>query len=246
MAGVTKYPTSNALATFLDSPDPVYGSGQDGNATLNTTNGSNNTYSSSLGLSYSSSVFTMTRDLFLNNLTIDNNIQLKTAGYRLFVKNLLSLGNGSIVGFTSGWSTAGSIAQGGAGSGTSVAPSLGGSASSTYTATPPTAAQGGTLYWQQPFQAIRGYLITASATTPTYLRGGAGSGGNDGGGFVIVAARYISCSATTTNAKIAAPGISPAGGGVVFVISSAAALPANVSTDVTGANAGTYNYMQVV
>jgi hypothetical protein len=43
-----------------------------------------------------------------------------------------------------------------------------------------------------------------------------------------------------------APGTAPAGGGVILIVSSAASLPANVSTNVTGQNSGTVNYMQLV
>lgn len=62
---------------------------------------------------------------------------------------------------------------------------------------------------------------------------------------MILAARYISGPGTGT-AYIKAPGTAPAGGGVILIVSSSAALPANVSTDVTGQNPGTVNYMQLV
>jgi hypothetical protein len=69
---------------------------------------------------------------------------------------------------------------------------------------------------------------------------------------VIVAARYISSTATATNAKFSAPGTAGSGGGgggVIIVVSTAASLPDNISTDVTGgtgASAGTYYYLQLV
>jgi hypothetical protein len=122
--------------------------------------------------------------------------------------------------------------------------SLGGNATATYTATAPTAALGGANYFKQPLQAINGYSITASGG-PTFLRGGAGSTAQAGGGVVILAARYISGPSSGTG-YIKAPGTSPAGGGVILIVSSASALPATVSTDVTGANAGTVNYIQQV
>jgi hypothetical protein len=90
-----------------------------------------------------------------------------------------------------------------------------------------------------------GYLINASNTTPVFLRGGAGGTTQAGGGVVLLAARYISGPSTGT-AYIKAPATSPGGGGVILVVSSASALPTTISTDVTGANAGTYVYMQQV
>lgn len=213
-----------ALAAYTDASDPIYGTGYDGDVTI-----SSNT--------------TLTQDMYYNNLTINANCTLNTAGYRVFVKNLLSMGNESVLGFATGSSTVGSIGAGGAVS-TAVTNSLGGS-SATQTATAPTAALGGSKYWYQPTQAVRGWVATASSPTPTFLNGGAGGVGQAGGGVVIVAARYISSSATTTNAKIAAPATAPAGGGVVIVISSGTALPSNVSTDVTGQNSGTAIYIQV-
>ena len=231
MAGVSRYPSSTTFSYFLDAPDPIYGTGGDGNATI-----SANTSLSS--------------DMYYYNLTIADSVTLTTNGYRLFVKNILQLGNASVIGFSTGSTATGSIKGGGA-TNSAVTHSLGGS-SAAQTATAPTAALGGTKYYTIPFQAVRGYAVTASSTTPTFLTGGAGGASAAGGGVVIVAARYITCTATTTNAKFAAPGTAGAGGGgggVVLIISSAAALPSNVSTDVTGgtgASAGTVNYMQLV
>ena len=107
MPGIARYPAANALANFLDSPDSTYGTGMDGSVTLDGT-------TTILSMAPSSSVYTMTRDIYCYNLTINANVTLKTAGYRLFVKNLLTLGASSVIGFTTGFSTAGSIAQGGA------------------------------------------------------------------------------------------------------------------------------------
>lgn len=236
MAGFARYPAANAFASFVDAPDFVYGTGMDGSVTLD---GSTTV----LSMAPSASVYTMTRDIYFDNLTINSGVRLNPSGYRIFVKNILTFGgNNSTIGFTSGFSTAGSIQQGGAAS-TAVTHSLGGSATG-FTATAPTAALGGSDYFKIPHQAILGYSITASGG-PTFLRGGAGGAGQAGGGVVILAARYISGPSSGT-AYIKAPGTSPAGGGVILVISSGASLPAAVSTDVTGQNSGTYNYMQLV
>ncbi len=232
------------LTGFLDAPDPVYGSAADGTQTLDGT-------TTILSMAPSSSVYTATRDLFFYNLTLSDSVRLNPGGYRIFVQNILTLGNGSVIGYTTGFSTAGSIQQGGAANNVSLSPvthSLGGS-SELYTATAPTAATGGANYYYQPFQAIRGYSITGSSTTPTFLRGGAGGASGAGGGVLILAARYIGLSSGT--ATVGAPGTAGSGGGgggVVIIISSAATLLSGVSTDVTGGtgcNAGTSIYSQV-
>jgi hypothetical protein len=229
----------NPLAQFLDAPDPIYGTGVDGNAVLD---GS----TTILGMTPSSSRYTMTSDLYFHNLTLNANIHLQTNGFRLFVKNQLNMANGSRIGFTTGFATAGSIAQGGAILG-AVTNSLGGAGlnvATTVTATAPIAELGGAKYYTIPHQAIRGWAATASATTPTFVRGGAGGLGQAGGGVVIIAARYI--TVTSGTAVISAPATAPAGGGVILIVSSHSELPAGLSTDVTGQNSGTVNYMQLV
>lgn len=236
MAGLSRFPAANAFASFIDAPDSVYGSGSDGSVTI-----SANT--------------TLTTDKYYYNLTINANTVLNTGGYRVFVKNVLNLDNGSIIGFTTGSSANGSISGGGA-TGAAVTNSLGGN-SATQTATAPTTAAGGTGdktttsgYWYQPTQAVKGYAVTAGQTTPLFLRGGAGGASGAGGGVVIIATRYISVASGT--AYIKAPGTAGSGGGgggVVIVISSNAALPGSVSTDVTGGTGcqnGTVIYSQLV
>ena len=216
------------LASFLNLPDPLYGTGADGDVTIST-----NT--------------TLTADKNYKNLTVNGGITLDPGGYRIFVQNVLTLASGSKIGFTTGFTTAGSIAQGGA-TNTAVTHSLGGS-SGAQTATVPTAALGGSLYYQQPLQAFRGYAVTAASTTPTFLRGGAGGASGAGGGVVLIAARYITVvSGTATFSAPGTPGSGGGGGGVILIISSASTLNAGVTTDVTGgtgASAGTVNYMQV-
>jgi len=242
MPGLVKYGAPSAMASFIDAADPIYGTGMDGDATLDGT-------TTVLSMVPVSSVYTMTRDMYFNNLIINANVQLKPNGYRIFVKGTLTLNSNSTIGFTTGSSATGSIKGGGAAT-TSVTHSLGGNAATTYTATAPTEALGGTNYFKVPRQAVLGYSITASGG-PTFLNGGAG-GTNPGGGIVILAARYIS-SPTSGTAYIKAPGQSGAnnsGGGVILVISSGSSLHSSISTDVTaggaGAGEGTYNYMQLV
>jgi hypothetical protein len=229
----------NPMAQFLDAPDPIYGTGVDGNAVLD---GS----TTILGMAPSSSRYTMTSDLYFHDLTLNTNIHLQTNGFRLFVKNQLNMANGSRIGFTTGFATAGSIDQGGAILG-AVTNSLGGAGlnvATVVTATTPIAELGGAKYYTIPHQAIRGWAATASSTTPTFIRGGAGGLGQAGGGVVIIAARYI--TVTSGTAVISAPATAPAGGGVILIVSSHSSLPSGLTTDVTGQNPGTVNYMQLV
>jgi hypothetical protein len=224
------------VAYYNESVDSVYGTGSDGDAVLN---GS----STVLSMVPSANVYSMTTDLYFNDLTINASVRLAPNGYRIFVKGALKLmGNNSTIGYTTGFATDGSIKQGGAAN-TAVSHSLGGSATG-FAATAPLASLGGTNYFKIPSQAITGYSVTASGG-PTFLRGGAGGSGQAGGGIVIVAARYISGPATGT-AYIKAPGTAPAGGGVILVVSSAVALAAGITTDVTGQNTGTVHYMSQV
>jgi hypothetical protein len=223
-------------AYYNEGADSVYGTGADGDAVLDGT-------TTILSMVPSASVYSMTRDLYFNDLTINASCRLAPNGYRIFVKNMLKfMGINSTIGFTTGFSTTGSIMQGGAAA-TAVTHSLGGSATG-YTATPPTAAMGGANYFMVPHQAVTGYSVTASGG-PAMIRGGAGGTAQAGGGVVVLAARYISSPSSGT-AYIKAPGTAPAGGGVIFVVSSSSALPAGISTDVTGQNAGNYYYMQRV
>ena len=223
-------------AYFNESVDSVYGTGADGDATLDGT-------TTVLSMAPSASVYSMTQDMYFNDLTINASVRLAPNGYRIFVKGTLKLlGTNSTIGYTAGFSTDGSIKQGGAAS-TAVTHSLGGSAAG-FTATAPHSTMGGTQYFQVPHQAVTGYSITASGG-PTFLRGGAGGASQAGGGIVIIAARYISGPSSGT-AYIKAPGTAPAGGGVILIVSSAEALAAGISTDVTGQNAGTVYYMSQV
>lgn len=268
MPAISRYPTANTLAGFLDSADSIYGTGIDGDAVLYSTADSStysgagsdlgtNTTPSSVsdtfnGNTFSVTKYTMQRDYYFNNLTLNSSVRIETNGYRLFVKNVLIMNAVAYIGFNTGFSGTGSIYGGGAAN-TSVTHSLGGSATSTYTATAPTAITGGSAYYKQAKQAVAGYSITGAAGGPTWLRGGAGSTNQAGGGIVIVAARYIATGdpsgyVTYPNQPPAfrAPGTSPAGGGVVLIVTSTSSLASPITTDVTGANAGTVNIIQVI
>ena len=223
-------------AYFNEAVDSIYGTGADGDAVLDGT-------TTVLSMAPSASVYSMTRDMYFNDLTINASVRLAPNGYRIFVKGTLKfMGADSTVGYTTGFATAGSIAQGG-GVLEAVTHSLGGAATGVL-ATLPTAALGGANYFMVPRQAVTGYSVTA-AGGPTFLRGGAGGLAQVGGGIVIIAARYISGPASGT-AYIKAPGTAPAGGGVILIVSSAEALAAGITTDVTGQNPGTVYYMSQV
>jgi hypothetical protein len=223
-------------AYYNEGVDSVYGTGMDGDATLDGT-------TTVLSMAPSASVYSMTRDMYFNDLTINASVRLAPNGYRIFVKGTLKfMGNNSTIGYTTGYSSAGSIAQGG-GLLEAVTHSLGGAATG-YLSTLPTAALGGANYFKVPSQAITGYSITA-AGGPVFLRGGAGALGQVGGGIIIIAARYISGPASGT-AYIKAPGTAPAGGGVILIVSSAEVLASGITTDVSGQNAGTVYYMSQV
>jgi hypothetical protein len=243
MAGISRFPAANAFSSFIDAPDSIYGTGSDGTVTI-----SANT--------------TLTTDKFYYNLTVNSNVVLNTAGYRVFVKNLLTLNSNSTIGvgtannytMTTGFSGTGTISGGGA-TNTAVTNSLGGNSAS-QTATPPTVAQGGTGdkttqsgYWYQPTQSVRGYVLNASNTTPLFLRGGAGGSSGAGGGVLIIASRYISATATSYFDAAGLAGSGGGGGGVIIVISSGATLPSGITTDVTGGTGcanGTVIYSQLV
>ena len=226
MPALQRINAPDALADYLDSADEVYGSGVDGNATLT---GSGNA---------------MTADMYYYNLTLANSAVLDTAGYRLFVKNVLTIGTGVVIGRTGGATAVGTLK---AGTATQVGAtnSLGGNG---YTnSVPPTPAQGGAAYYQQASQAIKGYNITASMTQPEYLQGGSGGPTGDvvGGGVVIIAARYIASSGAS---QIAATGGVNAGGGVIILVSTASVLNSNITLNVQGngtGTAGTANYIEV-
>jgi hypothetical protein len=214
--GVTSIGASTSIASFTAVPDELYGSGADGNVTI-----SSNT--------------TLTRDMYYNNLTISDGIHLNTAGYKVFVRNSLSLSSASAnqattsIGLKNGSSAVGSLSSGGLGS---VTNALGG-ASASYTVTPPSPAE----YFSLARNAVAGYVLNASQTTPLFLRGGAGNNTNYGGGVVVVCARKISGYGT-----IYATGFSSGsyvtGGGVVIYVSQKART-SSVTLDVSGYAIGT-------
>ena len=175
--------------TFDVIPDSIYGSGNDGNVTI-----SANT--------------TLTRDMHYNNLTINDDVHLNTAGYRVFVRNSLMLSSTSSqqatcsIGRKGAASTSGTLKGGVTGNATD---SVGG--------------------------AGNGTSATAPTETINYY-GGSGDTSNAGGGIVVLCARNISGYGT-----VYATGESTTGGGAIFLVSQDIPLT-GLATDVTGYNDG--------
>jgi hypothetical protein len=170
---IKNYAGNSASITFI--PDPIYGSGKDGNFTA-------------------SANFSLTRDMYYNNLTINSGIHVNTAGYRVFVRNIL-LFNGftnqdasTSLGLKNGYNLTGSLGRGFT---ASVTNGLGGNSAS-YTVFSPSAIFGGADYFDRPEYAVEGYILNASQQTPLPLNGGAGDLTNPGGGVVVVSARRVS------------------------------------------------------
>ena len=205
--------------TFDVIPDSIYGSGMDGNVTI-----SSNT--------------TLTRDMYYNNLQIDAGIVLNTAGYRVFVRNRLTMAPTSAnqsdtkIGRVGAASTSGTLKGGAQAAATD---SLGGNGNG-YTATAPTE---GAEYFNHPDIAVSGVIQHGGSTTATALVGGAGDSVNYGGGVVVVCARKIQGFGT-----IEASGETTTGGGVIFIVSQTIPLT-GVTTDVTGYAAGTVKTFKV-
>lgn len=211
--GISSVGGSTSTSSFTAVPDEIYGSGKDGNVTIST-----NT--------------TLVRDMYYNNLTINDGVHLNTSGYKVFVRNSLSFSSSASnqsttsIGLKNGSSSVGTLSSGGL---TSVTNSLGG-ASASYTATAPSPAE----YFSLARNAVAGYMLSASQTTPLFLRGGAGNGTNYGGGVVVVCARKVSGYGT-----IYATGYSGVTGGGVIVYVSQSARTSAVSLDVSGYASGT-------
>ncbi len=211
--------TASDFESFDVIPDSIYGSGMDGNVTI-----SSNT--------------SLTRDMYYNNLQVDAGIVLDTAGFRVFVRNRLTMAPTSAnqgdtkIGRVGGQSTSGTLKGGAQAAATD---SLGGNGNG-YSATAPTE---GAEYFNHPDIAVAGVIQHGGSTTATGLVGGAGDNVNYGGGVVVVCARKIQGHGT-----IVASGETTTGGGVIFIVSQTIPLT-GVTTDVTGFAAGTVKTFKV-
>lgn len=214
--GVSSIGGSTASSSFTSVPDEIYGSGQDGNVTI-----SSNT--------------TLTRDMYYKNLTVADGVHLNTAGFKVFVRDSLSFSADvankatTSIGLKNGSSAVGTLSSGGLGS---VTNSLGG-ASASYTVTAPSPSE----YFSLARHAVAGYMLSATQTTPLFLRGGAGDNTNHGGGVVVVCARKVS-GFGTIYATGYSSGSYTTGGGVVVYVSQAMRSSA-VDVNVSGYASGT-------
>jgi hypothetical protein len=209
---------SSSSASITTVPDEVYGSGQDGTVVISV-----NT--------------TLTRDMYYNYLTINDGIHLNTAGYRVFVRNTLSFSSNSgnqtttSIGLKNGSSVTGTLKGGSTVAATN---SLGG-ASASYTVTAPST----TGYFNLARNAVQGYMLHASQTTPLFLQGGAGDGTNPGGGVVVVSARKVNGYGTIYATGYNNGSSNTTGGGVITYVSQATRNSSNIVLSVSGYAAGT-------
>jgi len=152
MSGTQRYgatPNYNESARQRIGNDSAYGSGSDGTVVI-----ASNT--------------SLTRDMYYENLTVNNGVTLNPNGFRIFVKNTLTL-NGTI-GVSASTSVSDGTVKGNAPKATSTTNSIGGSAyGSTYTASQMSSSL---LYDME--KAVFGTYILPSGTVT--IAGGAGGG----------------------------------------------------------------------
>ena len=209
---------SSASVTFI--PDPIYGSGKDGN------------YTASVNIS-------LNRDMFYNSLTINNGIHIDTAGYKVFVRNILlfdgptSEDPNTSLGLKNGSSAIGSLGRGFT---ASVSNGLGGNSAS-YTVFSPSAIFGGADYFDKPEYAVEGYILNASQQTPLPLNGGAGDLSNPGGGVVVLSSRRVSGRGTIYSDGYNNGSAYLTGGGVVVYCSNKIK-PSSININTLGYTSG--------
>jgi hypothetical protein len=197
-------------------PDPIYGSGKDGNFTA-------------------SANMSLNRDMYWNNLKINNGIHIDTNGYRVFVRNnMIFLGSSSqdpntSIGLINGSLDSGSVFGGGS---ASVSNSLGGNSAS-YSAVDISSNFGSASYFFNPDLAVDGYILNASQQSALGVRGGAGDGTNPGGGVVIISARRVSGNGTIYADGFNNGSFYSTGGGAIVYCSNRQA-PSGINFDVSG------------
>jgi hypothetical protein len=127
---------------------------------------------------------TLTRDMYYKDLTVNANKTLETDGFRIFVKDTLTMNNGSVIQNSGATGTVGTVGgNSGAGDGGSGGAAGGGAA-------------GGSL--QAGTAGSRGGA-GGGASSGSPARGGGGGGGGGGtGGIVFIYARLLVESGTGT------------------------------------------------
>ena len=205
-------PTSTAAATGSSAKAPsadhvhtqdylgVFGDGSDGSVTLDGTTTFNG-FSSLAG-----STYTLTRDVYATNLTINNTVILKPAGYRIFCQGTFTDNVGSTVtvfggaGNANGTAGTGGGSQGSVGNGKSGGAGntgagtagnntncagygtggAGGTGSSGASGTGGTSGATGNTWFKPPAGALSGVVFVTG--TSTGITGGPGGGGGGGDG----------------------------------------------------------------
>ena len=166
---------------------------------------------------------TLTHDVFYENLTVTAGVVLRTDGYRIFVRDTLTIESGAIINNSASGSTEGqqgSLGGGGPGVDSFLGPSslfnsLGGTGGpGTYiggTAVRPNDINGG-------FQVLRSFpnIITGRTLNGEFITGGGGGSGTSGlggggGGLILIVARRI--VVPSGSAYINANGATSTGGG---------------------------------
>jgi len=177
---------------FLIERTRLFGAGEDGSKTL--TDGVGTITSDDDGgtmFTESSGVFTQQRDIYCDNLTLDNsagNVTLKTNGYRIFVKDTLTIESGCVI-HNDG--TAGNNGQNGSGNNTTSG-LVGGSGGSGGPGAPSGTLKGGIA----GASGGEGGSVDSTGTAEHKASGGGGGGAGGSGGIVLIVARNISNSGT--------------------------------------------------
>ena len=209
-------PFKNYSDTQRLFPDPIYGSGKDGNYTA-------------------SSSFSLSRDMYWNNLKIIDGVHIDTNGYKVFVRNnLIFFGSTSqsastSMGLINGSLDLGTLFSGGT---ASVSNSLGGNSAS-YSVFPIDSVFGSASYFYRPEYAIDGYILNSSQQTALGINGGAGDGENPGGGVVVISARRVSGNGTIYANGFHNGDFYSTGGGTIIYCSSKET-PTGINLNVSG------------
>jgi hypothetical protein len=221
----------------------IFGDGSDGDVTI------------SGGVS-------LARDMYYRNLTIGPGAVLKTNGFRVFVRGVLLLLQGSVIddsgatassGFGGDGAPSGTLGEGEPGgsytvssSGSGVINALGGNGgggdvTENGVAIPPPASVGGAQAFDSAVGALSGRTIDGAIVNGG-AGGGAGGGGSGGGGggVIVIAAATVNVSGSAAvqalggDASNAEFGHDGGGGGGVVVVISTSPQPTNLTVSAAG------------
>lgn len=225
----TKYPETSDIAKY-GSPlptqrignDAVYGGGLDGNVTISV-----NT--------------SLSGDMYYNNLTINSGIVLNPNGFRIFVKNTLTV-NGTL-GIGTGVTVSPGTVSGTAAKGVVPAFSIGGNAESSTSL-----VVANTYILNNMENAIAGLGVANDGTIKPFTGGAGGADGAAGtvtpatgpfSGHLVVSALSPGGDGTAgTNVPQAAAGLGAAGSGVVVVVAKTITGTGSIVSNGTTGGAG--------